>query len=413
MWEQKLPGNLYGGSLPVNINSMINDYRNLSRFPTGSEYKAEAAHLNSKYSKISEPGNKKVSANFTSTVIYPPWAYFPSLIGLQIAKWLHLPLIWYVYLARISNFLVWLTLAALAISLIPGGKWFMLAMALLPTSLSQAATIGGDGLQMGLAWLLIAITLAVMAKKLKPDWRLMVPAIFVAVYASLIKDGYFLLGLLPLLIPSSRFLSKKAGVVWKGITFVSVGAAASWFTYRTFRAVHGVVLTPTLGMNINSSQQVHYMLTHWAGYILHVIEQPFTKSFDTTYLGIVGILTNRLIYLSILVMALLFFGLYLGIRKTPRLNNLSDYRKRLVIGFSAVFVLSYGLLASAFYVGNTSVGATFVNGFYGRYFLPLLPLLLAYPLSRARRQSSNKYFLEGGITAVAVIGLAAMVMSIQ
>lgn len=413
--EQPIGDHEFGGKLPVNINNMINAYRNLSRYSPGQGYLNGAKQLNAQYSKISSPGKAKVTANFTSTIIYPPWAYIPSLIGLLLAKAAKLPLVWYVYLARISTYLVWLALAFLAIKYLPAGKYFMLAVALLPTAVSQAATIGADGIQMALAWLLISLTLAVVAKKIKPKWPLLIAISLLSVYVAVIKDGYFLLGLVPLVIPASRFAKQRAGVIWRSALVILVLTCSVLFTLRTVHAVHGTVLTPTVGMYFNSSQQISYIFSHLPIYLWHLIEQPFTKTFDTTYLGIVGILTNRLIYLSILVIGLLYFGLSLGIGSTPTLNRLREYRVRLLLFFSIILLASYGLLASAFYIGNTSVGAQFVNGFYGRYFLPLLPLLVIYPLTLRRQQATKQRRLPVsiGIAVISTIGLIAMVMSIQ
>lgn len=412
-WEQKLPGHEFGGLLPVNINNMINDYRNLSRFPTGSSYLSGAAKLAGKYSKLSNPGKKLVPAAFTSDVIYPPWAFFPSLIGLSIAKAIKLPLIWYVYLARISNYLVWVVLAFLAIKFIPSGKWFMVALALLPTSVSQAATIGGDGILMGLSWLLIALTLTIVAKKLKPEWPVLLACLGISVCVAAIKDGYFLLGLVPLVVPIETFAKKSWGYIWKASTLAAVLAVAALFTLRTVHAVGSTVLTPTAGLNINAHKQIHYMLTHLPTYIGRVIMQPFNKAFDTTYQGIVGIITNRLIYLSLLVMALLAFNLYLGMRAAPRVERLVRYRKRLIVVFGAIFILSYGLIASAQYIGETSVGAAYVSSMYGRYFLPLLPLLLVFPLTLKNRQTLQSLILKASISVISLIGLVAMCLSIQ
>ncbi len=413
--EQSIGNHQFGGKLPINVNDMINAYRNLSRHSPGQGYLNAAKQLNAQYGQISNPGTTKVTANFTSTIIYPPWAYIPSLIGLSIAKITKLPIIWYVYLARISTYLVWIALAFFAIKYLPAGKYFMLAIALLPTSVSQAATIGADGLQMALAWLLISLTLAVVAKKLKPKLPLLIVMCLLAVYVAVIKDSYFLLGLIPLAIPASRFAKRNVELIFKTSILSLVLVCSILFTLRTVHAVHGIVLTPTIGMYFNSNQQISYIFSHLPLYLFHVIEQPFTKIFDTTYLGIVGILTNRLIYLSILVIGLLYFGLYLGINTTQTIDALREYRVRLLILFSVILVSSYGLLASAFYIGNTSVGAQFVNGFYGRYFLPLLPLLLVYPLTLRRPQKNKQYSLSlsMGIGVISAIGLIAMIMSIQ
>ena len=391
---------------------MINDYRNLSRIPKGSAYQQAEANLNNKYSQITNPGNKKAQAIFTSTVIYPPWAYAPSLIGLIIAKAAKLPLIWYVYLSRITALLIWLSLTYLAIRLMPRpGKWFLFVIALLPTSLSQAATIGGDGLITGLSWLIISIVLAAAAKKIKPSWWLMILLTIAAVYVSLIKDGYFMIGLLPLAIPITWFYKKASAYIWKALNLVAVAGASLWFTLRTVHAVKGVVLTPTIGENINSHQQISYLLSNLFSFGLHELWQPFTKSFDTIYLGIVGIYTNRLIYLSILMVSLLFFSLYLSFSVARQNKAIAERRLQLLISFTAVFVITYYLLAAAFYIGGTSVGASYVNGIYGRYFLPIIPLLIVWPLSIKKNYLKHK-LAPYAVSAIAIIGLVTMVMSL-
>lgn len=410
-WEQKLPNNQYGGYLPENVNNMINQYRNLSRISPGPNYQQTETQLNKQYSLISNPGKIKVMAIFTSTVIYPPWAYASSIIGVVLAKIMHLPLIWYVYLGRITALLVWSLLTFLAIKVIPAGKWFMVALALLPTSISQASTISSDGLLSGLSWLLIALVLALTVKTLKPTWPKLISITLLSLYVALIKDGYFLLGLVALVIPVSIFVNKSLGRIWKIITILSVLIVSILFTLRTVHAVNGVVLTPTIGMYFNSNLQIEYIIHHLFSFGLRVLEQPFTKSFDTTYLGVVGILTNRLIYLSILVIFTLYFGLYLGFKHTEQLKELIQMKKKVLVVFMGIFILTYGLLASAFYIGNTSVGSTFVNGFYGRYFLPFMPLLLVIPMTIKHKTINNLY--QPAIIVISFIGLLATVMSLR
>ncbi|MHB1865162.1 MAG: DUF2142 domain-containing protein [Candidatus Saccharimonadales bacterium] len=411
-FERRLPGNQFGGYLPTNVNAMVNDYRNLSRESSGPGYNNNAKVLNEHYGHIRSPGHKKVQSIFTSVVIYPPWAYIAPLVGLIVAKALSLSLIWYVYLARLSALLVWIGLTWLAIRLIPGGKWFMVALALLPTSLSQAATVGADGLLNGLCWLLIAWVFAATAGKVKLSWPKLILLTAISISIATIKDGYFLIGLFPLVIPLKHFPTRLGGKLWKGTTlFLSVGAMVL-FTLRTVKVVSGVVLTPTIGMYINSSKQISYILHNATDYMLRVLWQPFTKSFDTTYQGIVGIITNRLIYLSILIMLLLFFNLYLGFVNTASIKALIATKYRLWIVGGVIFVGTYILLATAFYIGNTSVGAWYVNGFYGRYFLPLVPIVLIIPLTIKRKRLPSSTLYKTATIAICTVSLISTIMSL-
>ena len=410
-WEKRLPGNQFGGRLPVNINTMVNRYRNLSRFPTGSSYLAASSQLNAEYARISNPGTKKVSAVFTSVIAYPPWAYLPNLIGLLIAKVLGVSLLWYVYLARISGLLVWLVLTYFAIRLLPSGKWFLTVVALVPTALSQAATISSDGLQMSLVWLLAAMVLAMIVGRLKTNWPILTALVAVAAASALIKDGYFLAGLLPLAIPAYRFASKRSAVMFKVFEGVFIVAIAVLFTLRTVHAVKGVVLTPTYGMYFNSQQQISYILHHLLPFAWHIVEQPFTKVFDTTYLGIVGILTNRLIYLSVLVIGVIYGCLVFSWTHIRPLPELKRNAKWAVPIFLLVGYGTYVLVSTAIYIGNTSVGAPFVNALYGRYFLPVIPLLAVIPMALRRQPAVSRY--QPVVVIGSVIGLMAMVMSLQ
>jgi uncharacterized membrane protein len=142
LFEQRLPGNQYGGYLPNNIVYMINDYRDLSRRPTGEDYSVRSQQLKLIYAAEKDVGSRTQATAFTSDAPYPPWSYLPSIAGIFLARLVRAPLIWYVYLARLSSLIVWIALVWLAIKLIPRGKWFMVTVALLPTSITAALTIG-------------------------------------------------------------------------------------------------------------------------------------------------------------------------------------------------------------------------------------------------------------------------------
>jgi uncharacterized membrane protein len=413
LWERKLPGDQFGGYLPKNINNMVNDYRNLSRESTGSQYLFDTQKLNKEYGLTRSVGQKKVQSIFTSTVTYPPWAYAPSIIGVLLAKILHLPLIWYVYLGRISSLLAWIILTAVAIKFMPSGKWYLVTVALLPTSLTQAATISSDGLVNGISWLIIAITLAVLAKKVDLRWNLLIAITILMIYLSVIKDSYWLIALFPIIVPIRYFETKWQAIAWKGMGLVSVALAGGWFVFETTKKASDVVLVPTVGVDVNTKAQIHYLLHHLLAFTMRALWQPFTKSFDTIYIGIIGIYTNRLIYSSLLVIVLLIFALYWGLERTKPIPDLIN--KRLVLCIAAVTIVigTYLLIAVSFYLADTSVGSAEVNGMYGRYFLPLLPLLAVFPMV-----SRRKYY-EGdtlGISLpiiISVIALTSTIMSIQ
>ena len=413
LWEKKLPQQQYGGSLPSNINNMINDYRDLSRKPVGQQYLSREKQLNKHYSSINYVGKNKVPAVFTSVATYPPWAYIPDVIGIWFAKLFKLPLIMYVYLGRLAGLFVWIGLTYWAIKILPTGKWFLLTLALLPTSLTQAATIGADGLINGLFWILIALFIAVITDKNKLTKFKLILIPLISIFASLIKVGYWLIPMIFLAVPANYFSTKTISRIWKSILVVVMALASIWFTLHNIMVASGVTLTPRLGSYINSKSQIRYVLENPFIVMARILVQPLTKSYDTVYLGIVGIITNRLIYLSILVIMLLFLSLFLTIKNIAPVSIWVFYKKRFIFFASIIILGTYSFLALAFYVGNTQVGSSVVFGMYGRYFLPLFPLLMIFSLAIKRTSVGKSIYQPIGIVSILIIGLIASIISLK
>jgi uncharacterized membrane protein len=411
-WEQRLPDHEYGGYLPGNITSMINDFRDLSRNGNNQSYTYQKHELEVKYSSIHQPGQRLLQTDFTSTVTYPPWAYAPSVIGVRFARALALPLTWYVYLGRFCTLLVWVILSWWSIKLFPKCKWFVVAVALLPTSLTQAATIGADGLVNGLSWLIIALVLSTLAKSEVITKRRLLILLITSLWLCVIKDGYWLIAAMPFILPINRFASCLQAYIWRAVMALVLGTTSLLFAIRTSHVANTTVLTPRLGEYINSHEQMHYVVSHFPLFIGRVLIQPFTKNYDTVYQGIVGIVTNRLIYLSIPIMGLLFASLFMTLNNTESVPALKEYKQRLLVTAFIIILGTYILLALAFYLGNTAVGSPSVFGMGGRYFLPLLPILAVFPLTR------NKVITEqAGVTAISsliiILSLVSTALSIS
>jgi uncharacterized membrane protein len=411
-WEGKLPNNQYGGSLPVNINTMIDTYRNLSRESGGPQYQQDKHTINEQYLSTNQVGVAKVPATFTSVVLYPPWAYLPSVVGVLFAKLIHAPLIWYVYLGRIFSLLAWMILTWLAIKVIPQGKWFLVALALLPTSLSQAITMSADGLINSISWLLIALVLAVFAKTVVLTKKNLLLITLLATYLCIIKEGYWLIAFFPLIIHPSYFKNVRQSRVWKSLSLSIMLVASILFALNAKRTLSNVVLSPIAGAYINTKLQTHYLLHHLLLFTFRALEQPLTKSFDTIYLGMFGIMTNRLIYLSILIIGLLAFALYLGLHQTKSIVSLMEHRNRLWITAIIILLGTYLLIAVSFYLGETSVGGSTINSIYGRYFLPLLPLILIFPMTLKRDNIFNATRVIALMLTISTISLIMAAMSI-
>lgn len=410
--EQKLPDGQFGGYIPVNIDRMVSDYRDLSRKSTGEEFKTTARMLNSEYALRKDAGVEHVPAVFGSDAVYPPWSYFPSIIGIRLARAFGLPLLWYVYIARLFTLFVWILLVWFAIRLLPEGKWFLVVVALLPTSITQAATIGLDGLVCGISWLIIASVFAVLAKRIALKSKNLLLILSASLALCIVKQGYWLIALWPLVIPKKYFSSSRISRIWKALILVSVACLSLMFGAFTRHITSDIVLTPRLGVFINSQLQLTYVLHHPMSFVLRSLLQPFTKSFDTVFLGLVGIITNRLVYLSVLVIGLLYLGLFLAFSQTKKIPELLPQNARLIVSSCLVIIGTYLFVSLALYLAFTEVGSPEVSGVSGRYFLPLLPLMLTIPFTSQPKFKIERLSFSLLILVSITVGLVSTVFSL-
>ncbi len=374
-WTQHLSGYNYGGYLPSQIVAMNDHFR--EQVQNSSPDRAKIQELKQQYSHEKLYVNERKPLAFTSAGVYSPWAYGPAALGVGLARFLDLPLVWFVYLARISCFLIWALLVYWAIRLIPVGKYFLVTVALLPTSLVQASTIGMDGLVNGLAWVIVALTLAVFAKKVVLSPKLMAVIAMLSFYLATTKQGYALIAALPLIIPSSLYKLTRKQARAVRIAFGSLLVIISTWYISFTESIAGILhFIQRPGLHVDSGDQIKYFLTHPITVTLAILFAPLSLSYLNVYAGVVGVLTNRLIYLPIAIIVLLYIAWVAVIVSMKGDKQLHPYRYRLLAASAAAFVGTFILINLALYISFTKVGNPTIEGVQGRYLLPLAPLLI-------------------------------------
>jgi uncharacterized membrane protein len=400
-----LGGYDYGGYVPAQIKTMNDGFRELVQNDNPSA--ARIAELKRQYSqeRLNEQGREPLA--FTSAGVYSAWSYLPSAAGVKLAKFLDLPLIWYIYMARIMCLAVWVGLTFLALKLLPIGKPLLFAVALLPTSVVQAVTMGMDGIVNGLSWLIIALTLAVMTKKV----RLTAPAVaafaLLSTYLATTKQGYVLLAAFPLVIPAALYPVKQKAANYIRIGFgLFLVLLSVWYFRQTAPIADVMHFIQRPGLDVDSAAQWRYILDNPLTVLLMIITQPFSLVYAGVYAGVVGVITNRLLYLSIPVIGLLYIGLAAAFASGAPDKNLQLPWKRLRIAGVATLLGTFTLISLALYVSFTQVGHPHVEGIQGRYFLPLVPLLAVWA-PRLKPKRAEK-FQQYTLPAICLISLAGL-----
>lgn len=402
LWPHRFGANQYGDFLPVGVVRMVDDYRDLSRKSTAQEYRAQTAALNTHYWTEHSTGNQLAPALFSSSAPYSPWSFTPAVAGIAAARAINAPLVAFVYISRFFTLLAWLALTYLAIKLLPGGKWFLVAVALLPTSLLQAATIGPDALVNGVSWLLIALSLAFFVRTRPVNAAALFSAFILALALCTTKQGYWLLAALPFFIPANN-LPRGLRLAWRVVAPAVLIAVSALYTLSARPILQDGNLLQRTDVYVNSHAQLDVLLNAPTEYLGQLITQPFSRSYDTVYTGLVGMLGNRQIQLPMVIAGFLYLALVVFLAPAKPVTQLKNHRRRLRTLVVVIFIGTYAIISTMLYLSFTPVGRGLVEGMQGRYFLPLLPLLLVFPL--AAKKTINLPF-AAKLAAASVIILA-------
>ena len=299
--------------------------------------------------------------------------YLPQALGISFARLIHANFIWTFWLGRLFNLLFYVLCTYWAIRSVPRYKTLFFLVALAPKSLHQAASFSYDAFVNALSLLLLALLLKAMLEEKLWDKRAIGAALAVSMLLSPAKVAYYPLSALALLIPKTRFKSKKARVL----------------------CLCALILLPLLFLLLFRFQIMAYKATDTGAYLNWEGQRDYTIAFIFRHpITTLGIFKNTVLYeavgwmldmvgysLSALTLDLPLWipgGYFLllllsAIRKEqdPACLSVRDRCAFLLVAFTVV--VSVMLIM---FVGWTSDTRTLIAGIQGRYFIPILPLLL-------------------------------------
>jgi uncharacterized membrane protein len=382
-----------GGPIPVNISQM-EDAAVSDIVLSAKTNLARKAHVGYYYTylKQNHPSSQIVNKYFSGSAIYSPVSYAPQSVGVFLARTLRLPLLSYDYVGRIFGAMAFLGLVYWAIKLIPKGKWVIFAIAMLPTSLAAAATLSPDALVNGAALLLVALFVKGIFGSKPLAMKYLLAILGVILVLALTKQTYFVFAALPLFLPPKRvFGSIRRYLAWNTIFIVfALAATLGWYSQVSNVAKNSYLETrPTL--NINSSEQITYILHNPIGYA-STLGWEIVGHSNPQYTQLAGVLTWKGIVMPQVFILFTYLGLLLAFVVTyyeEKIHTpLSNLQKRLarygplIVGGAMVC-----LIYTTLYLSFNPVGTHDIQGVQGRYFIPVLGLLL--PLIVLAKPSKN------------------------
>ncbi|MEA3389934.1 MAG: DUF2142 domain-containing protein [Pseudomonadota bacterium] len=340
-------------------------------------------------------------ADFPNVASYSPSLYASGAAGLALGKAAGLPWIEAFYAGRLVNALAGLALLVAALTLLPFGRNAMLGTALLPTFAYQTGSLSPDALINGLGFLGLALALRTGFMAAAPGRSLAL--LVTAPLLALCKGVY-----LPLMAAGLRWPSQRRdwrpALILAAMALGAIGFVAWMHLSGGSQALYHIQSRKTgeTMMTAPLRAQLAVILADPIGYI-RVLVSSVAERAPVYALQIVGRFGWNAILLPLLAYPLAMLMLAAAVANGSSVRF--GWKQRLWwLAVAAGIAL---LIETAMYLTGTPLAADYIQGTQGRYFLPVLPLVLialspAGPVRGARGLLAASAILLLMIAAVTV-----------
>jgi len=339
-----------------------------------------------------------------SLTLYTPVPYLAAAAAVAAGRLLALRPLALLYLARLGNLAAALAVSWLAVRIAPAQRWLLALLALTPMAMFERSSASADALTNALPLLLVSCLLSLVLRRVadpaerQPAGRRSVLLLLAtALLVAAAKGVYFLLDLLVFLVPPvgragriapacprPRPRARAVAGLWAGgLAAAAAGAGISLWVTQRFASlglprlgVHpedqlrGVLAAPLHFLGLAAADYVHHLPRYAAGFV-----------------GTFGWLDTPLPRPSMVLWGLLLLAAALT-GGDPALA-LAAWQRQLAAAITGAVLL---LLSLSQYVTWTPLGAGFVDGLQGRYFLPVAPVaaILFYNRRLAVREAGGE-----------------------
>jgi uncharacterized membrane protein len=358
-------GELTGADLPRDAIELPRS--DFPRERPGAAWRASPSETARAWSKDAERSGTAF-VQFPNLANYSPSLYLPQAAGIGAAEAVGLPRLGGFYLGRLFNALAAIALLGLAAAAMPWGRPALLGAAALPTFAFQAGSLSADASINGFALLALALSLRLGDAVHRNGWPLLAAAPFLG----LAKGVY-----LPVLVAGLRWpTNARDRRFWMFAigAALSAGAFLAWMLYSGGEPSLYTTVSRKTGLQATTApmaDQLAIILADPLQYV-RILLGSFTERLPVYILQIVGRPGWNAFLLPLLAYPLagLMIAAALCSGGGPRVTWSQRLWWLLLALGGAV------LVETALYLTGTPYAADYVQGVQGRYFLPLLPLLL-------------------------------------
>ncbi len=311
--------------------------------------------------------NVKVCVGITTTSIYNPVQYTGTTVGLFFAKLITENPVIFIYLGRLSNIIISVILLYKAIKMMPFGKKILLLASMIPIAIEGFSTL--SGFTIAICYFFIAYILNLAFNK---DIKLLSKKhkIIIGILSCVIaccKIVYCPLVLLILVIPKEKYggLNEKIKEDILVIVF-TILINITWLTFGFSILISrggesgSQMILEAIKNPIKFGQMVLYTINNNSNkYLLSAFgnQLEWGDQVDGTTFVIVFIALTMFVTLT-----------------DESIKNKLSNRQKIVLGIITVTVI--GLIFCSLYVQWTQIESPEIQGIQGRYFIPIMPIML-------------------------------------
>lgn len=328
----------------------------------------------------------------STAAVYSCIQYVPQAVGVFISRIFTDKTLLMAYAGRITNMIFAITVLYFAIKLMPFGKKIFLVLAYIPILIEGFSSLSPDAMTISLSFLYIAYILYVsFNEKIKRiDLKRKIILTVLSILIALCKIVYLPLVLLLFLIPKEKFSTEvkesKSKEIKKQKEHVLLDK-------QNKKKLLNVILIGGIAVVLNllwlmftsrylanfregdSRYQVMSVLTNPVKYVAQLVYTINLNGVDylTGMLG-EGLGWGELIRLKSLVPLTLAVLIIIEIVTDNSMRNkFKNYQKAIIL---LTFLIICALIFTSLYVQWTTIGSTSILGVQGRYFIPILPLII-------------------------------------
>ncbi|RLB74052.1 MAG: hypothetical protein DRH03_02235 [Deltaproteobacteria bacterium] len=390
-----------GGIVPVSIPYTTRNVNH--KLPFHPENKQQFSDLKKMLAlPLHMKGMPEVFIN-TSAGGYAPPLYLPAALTIAVGKSFNLSALWLMYLGRLANLMVFLSLIYWTLRITPTGKPVIFLLALMPMTLFLAPSLSIDGLIIASSILLTATLMDLAQNDQQPtnyrDWFIVPITLTILTLGKVVYCPLILLFFLSpkalfssdrsrlFLFTSSLVLAAGCYIIWHWLTNNAGTASVTNipFDYTSFQAKDQ--LMPLL----NSKKQLQFLQHHPSSIFTILIRtlQDQGLYYIESFIGLLGWLDTKLPFLIYISFP---FALIASALDSKTLKNHVLTEKVL---FALIWIISTSAILIGFYLLSTPVSNAIIGGIQGRYFIPIaLPFLLLFCADYPLPTKTNYYPLS-------------------